>query len=636
MARFTPDFLDEVRSRLRTSDVVGRYVKLKKEGREWRGLSPFTSEKTPSFFVNDEKGRWFDFSSNKNGDVVGFYMEHLKLSFPEAVERLAEEAGVPVPQDSPEDRQRYERAKTLAEACGAAARYYKAMLAREVGADARAYLDRRRVSEAEREAFGLGYAPGSRTALLDHLTARDFPADMLVEAGLVIRLDDGKTYDRFRDRLMFPILGSQRRVIAFGGRALSKDVKAKYLNSPETPLFHKSSVLYDYARARKRAGDGRPLLVCEGYMDVIAAASAGFAATAPLGTALTERQLSMLWQAAAEPVLCLDGDRAGRAAAYRAAERALPLLSPGKSLRFAFLPEGQDPDDLVRSKGREALETLVADAQPLAEVLWDRHAAETPQKTPEERAAFKKAAWDIVRQIKDPDVNEAYAEFIREKLGAAPRDGGAAQGGAGGRGGGSGGSGGQRRWLSPEEFRRQRSAPTVSPALKERLGAGGLGSGKVGDTIREAQLVLTLVHHPELFANHEEAVLALSVDEPGLKALLSRAVGWLMDAGSLDKEALRSHLLASPSAGQAYEAWCAHPLVRAARFVGPKASFEMAEEGWLNALSIDRYQGDLEGEVDEVAAEAHLDASHERAWFDAVNHRARLLAENKPDDDDEG
>ena len=631
MARFTPDFLDEVRSRLRTSDVVGRYVKLKKEGREWRGLSPFTSEKTPSFFVNDEKGRWFDFSSNKNGDVVGFYMEHLKLSFPEAVERLAEEAGVPVPQDSPEDRQRYERAKTLAEACGAAARYYKAMLGRDQGADARAYLDRRRVSGAEREAFGLGYAPSSRTGLLDHLTARDFPVDMLVEAGLVIRLDDGKTYDRFRDRLMFPILGSQKRVIAFGGRALSGDVKAKYLNSPETPLFHKSSVLYDYARARKRAGDGRPLLVCEGYMDVIAAASAGFAATAPLGTALTERQLGMLWQAADEPVLCLDGDRAGQAAAYRAAERALPLLAPGKSLRFAFLPEGQDPDDLVRSKGREALEALVTGARPLAEVLWERHASETPQSTPEERAAFKRAAWDIVRQIKDPDVNEAYAEFIREKLGGTtpPKDGGGASAG-------TGAARGQRRWLSPEEFRRQRSAPSVSPALKERLGAGGLGSGQVGETIREAQLVLTLVHHPELFANHEEAVLELSVDDPGLKGLLSRSVGWLMDAGSLDREALRSHVLASPEAGRVYEAWCAHPLVRLARFVGPKASFEAAEEGWLNALSIDRYQGDLEGEVAEAAAEAHLDPSHERAWFDAFNHRARLLAENKPDDDEEG
>ena len=278
MGTFTPDFLDELRSRLRASDVVGRHVKLKKEGREWRGLSPFTSEKTPSFFVNDEKARWFDFSSSKNGDVIGFLMEVQKLSFPEAVERLAEEAGMQVPRDDPAERRRAEQAKGLAEACGAAQRFFRAMLGRAEGADARAYLDRRQVFEAQREAFGLGYAPSSRTALLDHLLNKDFPADLLVEAGLVIRLDDGKTYDRFRDRLMFPITSpsAKDRVIAFGGRALSSQAKAKYLNSPETPLFHKSHVLYDYARAQEDArARGRPLIVAEGYMDVIAIAGIG-------------------------------------------------------------------------------------------------------------------------------------------------------------------------------------------------------------------------------------------------------------------------------------------------------------------------------------------------------------------------
>ncbi|MBB4660091.1 DNA primase [Parvularcula dongshanensis] len=616
MASFTPDFLDELRSRLRASDVVGRYVKLKKEGREWRGLSPFTSEKTPSFFVNDEKARWFDFSSSKNGDVIGFYMEHLKLSFPEAVERLAEEAGLQVPKDTPEEKRRAERAKGLAEACAEAARFFRVMLGRAEGADARAYLDRRMVAQREREAFGLGYAPQSRTALLDHLLNKDFPKPLLIEAGLVIQLEDGSTYDRFRDRLMFPILGSKDRVIAFGGRALSKDAKAKYLNSPETPLFHKSAVLYDFARARRRAGGGAPLLVTEGYMDVIAAAGVGYAATAPLGTALTEGQLTLLWRASDEPVLCFDGDRAGQAAAWRAAERALPLLTPGKSLRFAFLPEGMDPDDLIRRDGKAAFDGVVEKAQPLAEVLWTRHVESHARGTPEEAAAFKRAAWDLVRQIKDEDVNEAYAEFLRGKLGAGAAPAAPA-------------APGRKAWLSPAEFRRRRDAPTVSPALKARLGAG-----IPQDAVREAQLIVTLIHHPALFTNHEAAVLDLDVQDEGLRGLLMHAVGRITESGSLDSEALRSHMLASPGTAEVYQRWSKHPLVRLARFTSQAAPYDAAEEGWLNALSIDRYQGDLEGEVAEAAAEAHLDTGRERTWFDAFNHRARLLAENKPDDDE--
>jgi DNA primase len=617
VATFTPDFLDELRSRLRASDVIGRHVKLKKEGREWRGLSPFTNEKSPSFFVNDEKQRWFDFSSSKNGDVIGFLMELQKLSFPEAVEQLAELAGLQVPRDDPAERRRAEAAKGLAEACGAAQRFFRAMLRHQEGAEARAYLDRRGVPEAEREAFGLGYAPQGRTALLDHLLNKDFPLDLLVEAGLVIRLEDGKAYDRFRDRLTFPILGSRDRVIAFGGRALSKDAKAKYLNSPETPVFHKGHVLYGYARARKGAGEGKPLLVCEGYMDVIAATWAGFPATAPLGTALTEAQLGLLWRAADEPVLCFDGDRAGKAAAWRAVDRALPLLEPGKSLRFAFLPEGMDPDDLVRRDGAGALREVVEAAQPLAEVLWQRHLDTHPRGTPEEVAAFRKAAWGLVREIKDEGVNEAYAGFLRGKLDALFGGGGASK------------PSGPRKRLSREEYLKRLNAPQVSSALREKLAAKA-----GGDAVREAQLVVTLVHHPAIFANHEEAVLSLEVEDQDLRAVLSRAVGWLAESGSLDSQALRSHMLASPACAEAYQRWASHTLVRLARFTGPEAKFDQAEEGWLNALSIDRYQGDLSGEVAEAAAEAHLDARRERSWYEAHNHRARLLAENKPDDPD--
>ncbi|MEM9234816.1 MAG: DNA primase, partial [Pseudomonadota bacterium] len=342
MPRFSPDFLDELRARLRASDVIGRHVKLKKEGREYRGLSPFTTEKTPSFFVNDEKARFFDFSSGKSGDIVGFMMETQNLSFPEAVTALAELAGMEIPKDTPEDERRARVAKDIEGANLEAAKFFRSMLTRSEGREALAYLERRGVSENARQTFGLGYAPSSRTALKDHLINKDFPLDLLAEAGLVIKPDDGGSpYDKFRDRVMFPILG-RRGVIAFGGRALSKDVQAKYMNSPETALFHKSATLYHFDRARKKQAESKgPLLVAEGYMDVIALHEAGFAAVAPLGTAITERQLEMLWRAVDTPVMCLDGDRAGRSAAFRAIDRALPILKPGKSLSFVFLPDGQ-------------------------------------------------------------------------------------------------------------------------------------------------------------------------------------------------------------------------------------------------------------------------------------------------------
>jgi DNA primase len=416
--RFSPQFLDELRARLPVSEVVGRRVKLKKSGREWKGLSPFNQEKTPSFFVNDQKMAWFDFSSGKNGSIFDFVMMTEGLSFPEAVERLATQAGMTLPKVSHEDEARDLRRKSLVEVVELAAKFFEAALASRVGAKARGYLADRGLDPAMQVKFRLGYAPAERFALKEHLGKEGVSAEDMVEAGMLVAGEDIPVpYDRFRDRVMFPITDLRGRVIAFGGRALEKDAQAKYLNSPETPLFHKGGTLYNIANARAAAHKGSALIAVEGYVDVIAMVSAGYEATvAPLGTALTADQLVLLWKMADEPTLCFDGDRAGRGAAYRAVDLALPLLKPGKSLKFASLPEGSDPDDLVRAGGRAAIEEVMSAARPLAHVLWMRETEAGSLDTPERRAAFEARIGEVTGAIGDDTVRKYYRREFGDRL----------------------------------------------------------------------------------------------------------------------------------------------------------------------------------------------------------------------------
>lgn len=420
--RFTPQFLDELKARLPVSEVVGRRVKLVRSGREFKGLSPFNKEKTPSFFVNDQKQAWFDFSSQKNGSIFDFVMETEGVSFPEAVERLASMAGVPLPKVSHEDEQRDARRKTLHDVMELAAKFFEATLASRVGAKARGYLADRGLDPATQLKFRLGFAPLERFALKEHLGSHGIPVEDMVEAGLLIAGGDIPVpFDRFRDRVMFPISDLRSRVIAFGGRAMEKDAQAKYLNSPETPLFHKGATLYNIASARQAAHDGAPkgvpVIAVEGYVDVIAMVTAGFPATvAPLGTALTEDQLALLWKMADEPVLCFDGDNAGLRAAFRAVELAMPRLKPGKSLKFALLPQGQDPDDLVRSAGREAVAEVIAAARPLAAMLWTRETEGHSFDTPERRAALEARINEVTAGIGDDAVRKYYRQDFQARL----------------------------------------------------------------------------------------------------------------------------------------------------------------------------------------------------------------------------
>ncbi len=416
--RFPPQFLDELRERLLVSEVVGRRVRLKKAGREWRGLSPFNQEKTPSFFVNDQKSMWFDFSSGKNGNIFDFVMMTEGLTFPEAVERLAGEAGLALPTISREEEARDERRKTLNDVMELAAKFFEATLASRAGAKARGYLADRGLDPATQVKFRLGYGPAERFALKEHLGKEGISTADMVEAGLLVAGEDIPVpYDRFRDRVMFPITDLRGRVIAFGGRALEKDAQAKYLNSPETPLFHKGATLYNIAAARAAAHKGAPVIAVEGYVDVIAMVTAGFEATvAPLGTALTADQLVLLWKMADEPTLCFDGDSAGRRAAYRAVDLALPLIKAGKSLKFASLPEGHDPDDLVRAGGREAISEVIGAARPLAHVLWMRETEAGGFDTPERRAAFEARIAEVMAAIGDDSVRKYYRREFGDRL----------------------------------------------------------------------------------------------------------------------------------------------------------------------------------------------------------------------------
>ncbi|MEL7111893.1 MAG: DNA primase, partial [Pseudomonadota bacterium] len=410
--RIPEGFVDELKARIRPSEVIGRKVKLKKQGKEWVGLSPFTNEKTPSFYVNDQKKIFKCFSSGMGGDVISFVMETERLSFMEAVEKLADEAGMSLPKATPESQEQYDRRKRLYAACEAAAAYFEACLREPEGAEARQYLERRGLRPDRWGVYRLGYSPDDWRKTFEHLKANGFTQAEIVEAGLAVAKDGGgEPYDRFRGRLMFPIEDTRGQVIAFGGRALQPDAKPKYLNSSDTPLFHKSKVLYRYKPAREAFGgtDEGGLIVSEGYMDVIALCEAGFGhAVAPLGTALTEDQLGLLWRAGPEPVLCFDGDRAGLGAAYRSIERALPGLQPGRSVFFCLLSDGLDPDDLIREQGPGAMGKALDAALPLVEVLWRRERDAEPVDTPERQAGLEQRLMQAASAIQNGAVKSAY------------------------------------------------------------------------------------------------------------------------------------------------------------------------------------------------------------------------------------
>jgi DNA primase len=559
--RFSPQFLDELRARLPVSEVVGRRVKLRKAGREWKGLSPFNKEKTPSFFVNDQKQAWFDFSSGKNGSIFDFLMLTEGLSFPEAVERLAAEAGMPLPKVSHEEEAREEKRRSLADVMEMAAQFFEATLAGRTGAKARGYLADRSLDPATQVKFRLGYAPSERFALKEHLGNQGVSVEDMVAAGLLVSGEDIPVpYDRFRDRVMFPITDPRGRVIAFGGRALEKDAQAKYLNSPETSLFHKGGTLYNIAMARAAAHKGAPVVAVEGYVDVIAMVNAGYeGAVAPLGTALTEDQLALIWKMADEPILCFDGDGAGRRAAYRAVDIALPLVRPGKSLRFASLPEGQDPDDLWRSGGREAVDAVLSAARPLADMLWMRETEAASFTTPERRAALEARIGEITAAIGDETVRKYYRRDFGERLrrlffGSDERPRNKRSANSEWRMGNRGDKG--RRNSSPTRYSPSATRPgAVRPAIEgpyvvasPQLAASPILRGhRAAMPLREALILQAAINHPWLLDEHLETLEGAEFRHPDAEKVKAALIDiaahhGASGAAAADGEAVRGEL----------------------------------------------------------------------------------------------
>lgn len=556
-----PVFLDELRSRLSLGQVVGRKVTWDArksnhaKGDLWAPC-PFHQEKTASFHVDDRKGYYYCFGCHAKGDAISFVRETENVGFMEAIEILAREAGMPLPERDPKAQQKADRRTRLSEVVEAAVRHYRLQLKTAAGTAARDYLVRRKLSDAALERFEIGYAP--RAGLFQTLTAKGFTPDEIVAAGLCIRpdaeeaatrRDGGAPFDRFRDRIVFPIRDARGRAISLGGRAMDPGAQAKYLNGPETDIFDKGRCLYNHGPAREAAGKGRPLIVAEGYMDVIALVTGGFeAAVAPLGTAVTEDQLRLLWRMHPEPVVALDGDKAGIGAAMRLMDLALPLIEAGQSLRFALMPPGKDPDDVLREGGAPAMQAILDKAEPMVALLWRRETEGRVFDSPERKAALDKSLRAALGRIADRSLRDHYAEEIRrlryDLFGGTRRPPPRARGWS-------------PRGLAPAE---------PLPATRTSLLA--IGPDAVEEHLREAVILATLLAHPDLVGRFEGPLEGLDCRDPA-------------------HEAVRAAILVNAGAGQGLRA-----AVEAA--VGAEALERLHAPGHVRLAPALRRPGDVE------------------------------------------
>jgi len=578
--RFDDAFLDELKSRLRLSDVIGKTVKLRRQGREYVGLSPFTKEKSPSFFVNDDKGFFHDFSSAKHGDLITFLQETERLSFVEAVERLAAEAGMALPAPDPRAAETEKKIAGLTDWLELAAVWFEAELRRPAGREARDYLVRRGLPDDDWKRFRLGYAPAGRTTLKDYLIAKGAHPQGLVEAGLLIAPEDGGApYDRFRERIMFPIADQRGRIVSFGGRALDPQARAKYLNGPETAVFHKGRMLYGLPEARRllhAGGDEAALVVVEGYMDVIACQRSGVAAAAPMGTALTEDQMEVLWRLHAEPTLCFDGDRAGRAAAFRVIDRALPVLKAPRSFKFALSLGAKDPDEVLREHGAPTLKARLADTTAFVDLLFVRERDAEVLDTPERRAGLRQRLRKAAAGIGDPDLAQAYREELQRRFDAlfpvqAPQ-----------------------RW----EGRRPFKGP--DPRLTD---AGRAAARRLARDIdlMPAAFVSYAIADPAVLDAFVGDTYVAGFGDPALADLVSEIVRLRLDAEHLDSEALQRHLRA-----RGYSALLSDIDRAAAKsgapFIRTDVTLASARSQWSHAFSAMNRLAALEEAMDQAKA----------------------------------
>ncbi|UXS32228.1 DNA primase [Agrobacterium tumefaciens] len=591
--RFSNSFLDEIRDRVHISDVIGRRVSWdKKKTNTSRGdywaCCPFHGEKSPSFHCEDRKGRYHCFGCGVSGDHFRFLTELEGLSFPEAVQQVADMAGIAMPQPDPQAEKRERERTSLQDVMEMATLFFQDQLQTALGARARAYLRDRGLTGRTIETFRLGFAPDSRNALKEHLASKGVSREQMEACGLVVHENVPVSYDRFRDRIMFPILSSREKVIAFGGRAMAADAVAKYLNSNETELFHKGNVLYNFARARRASqAAGGSVIAVEGYMDVIALYQAGVEnAVAPLGTALTESQLDLLWKMSPQPILCFDGDGAGIRAANRAADLALPHIKPDRSVSFALLPDGKDPDDLVRLEGRAPFDRVLSEAKPLAAMIWSRETAGVTFDTPEKRAQLESRLRQIVAVIGDEAVRRFYQQDMRDRLNGffQPRfQPSGAQGGNFRRDGGQGGGRGFQRNASG----RGGAMGTPASSISDRLAQSGLVKGhQTKPSLRESVLAITIVNHPELLLEEYDEIAAIDYENRDLQRLWSTVLTFAAEsAADISRAGLIERL-----SQQGFEVLLKtmDQQVRNARLwtATEQAAMEDAREGYVQALSL--------------------------------------------------
>lgn len=518
--RFPPSFLERLRSHFLISEVIGKRIPLKKHGREYQACCPFHNEKTPSFTVNDEKGFFHCFGCGAHGDAIEFVRKYERLSYPETIETLAREAGIPLPQETPEEKKRNEVEKTLYDVLEAACQWFERQLASSEGITARDYLEKRGLRLDTQRTFRIGYATEERTALYNHMLTAGFSQPLQAQAGLIILPEGGGApYDRFRGRVMFPIRNASGKIVAFGGRLIAHTANKnlpKYLNSPETPLFKKGEMLYNLDLAKRAAREATMAVVMEGYVDVVSTAQAGVPyAVATLGTAVTPEHLRLLWQLAKEPVMCLDGDVAGKRAMMRAAEVALPLLKPGYSLRFAVLPAGEDPDSYVQKHGKTGFEKIIASSQRLSQVLWETLLPQYRIDAPEGLAALKDACARTARTIEDATVRNEYALHFERHLFACKRQ--------------------LERKLRIDPLATQPRAPQVAQMMAQPETAG------LEKLVRD--MLLTALRFPELLhrADVEETLHRLDIMEARLDALRQALLSAPPEAME-DADGLKRHI----------------------------------------------------------------------------------------------
>ncbi|MDG1408471.1 MAG: DNA primase [Octadecabacter sp.] len=542
-----PGFLDELRTRLSIGQVVGRKVMWdQRKSNQGKGdlwaPCPFHQEKSASFHVDDRKGYYYCFGCHAKGDAISFVRETENVGFMEAVQILAGEAGMTMPARDPQAQEKSDRRTLLADVMAQAVQFYRLQLKTGAGAEARDYLAGRGLDDKALERWEIGFAPPGWQNLWDHLTTKGVPADLIEGAGLCKPSNQGKKpYDTFRHRIMFPIRDARGRAIAFGGRAMDPNDNAKYLNSPETELFDKGRNLFNLKPAREAAGKGQPLIVAEGYMDVIALSEAGFGASvAPLGTAVTEMQLQMMWRVSPEPVITLDGDTAGQRAAMRVIDLSLPLLEAGQSVRFAMMPDGQDPDDLLKSGGAGAMREKIEGALPMVQLLWDREVEGKNFDSPERKAALDKSLREKIMLIKDPSIRSHYGQAIKDMRWEL--------------------FGNKSRAFDPSAPRTKwLPKGTKLPAQSSTKASMLAGSHGSEDHLREAVILAVLIRNPKIlkdFYSALERMLCSGSDNAALRDALLQiketddvhaSLVEVMGEGALEKLFTQPHVAITPA-----------------------------------------------------------------------------------------